>query len=103
MCIRLLEVNKYSNCHDNVICFKYQVIFSLSTFLIFMIRSTNTCFVWGLIIHTDSKTVGLGDTFVTFCIVSLKALGLNSFFFSPLMSPELIMIVMCHNVILVLI
>lgn len=67
---------------------------------VFMIRSAKVCFVLGLTIHTDSKAVSLGDTVVTFCIVSLKALVLGHFF--SFMSPELNMIVMCHNVILVI-
>lgn len=65
---------------------------------IFKIRFSKD-FVLRLRNHTDSETVCLGYTFVTFCIVS--SFSFRHFF--PLMSPELNMIVMCHNVILVLI
>lgn len=43
-------------------------------------ESAKVWFVTGLLIHTDSKAVCLSDAFVTFCIVSLKALVIGNFF-----------------------
>lgn len=70
---------------------------------IFRIGSANCCFVFGIINQhwrEKKQTFCLSDTFVTFCIVSLKALVLG-FFFS-FVSRELNMIVMCHNVIVLI-
>lgn len=46
---------------------------------IFIIGSSDVCFVLGLITCTDSETVCLGDMSVTFCILSLKGLVLGNF------------------------
>lgn len=47
----------------------------------FIFGSAKVCFVLGLIIQAEGKTVCLGGTFVTFCIVSLKALVIGNFLF----------------------
>lgn len=89
--------------HDRKICFKYQMMWNLSACLLSSYSWLGLqTFVLGLTIQTDSKN-GLSGRYVCdllYCI--FESFSFRQFFLS-FMSPELNMIVMCHNVILVLI